>query len=102
MAARDNSCEKISLLYANHWVDSIQSKKQHITKVMVCEFVWRQNVGHVGKTLRLCGVHGHHNTMARRVSEIKLRMAGQTGKTDSRARRKFLGWRFQHGIDASH
>ena len=33
---------------------------------MVCEFVWRQNIGHVGKQLRLCGVHGHNRTMAHR------------------------------------
>ena len=73
MAARENNCETIESLHNNHWVDSIKGRTEHRTKVMVCEFVWRQYVGHVGKKLRLCGVHGHHHTMARRGSEIKFK-----------------------------
>ena len=73
MAARVNNCETIELLEAALWVDSIKKergkmKEQH-TKAMVCKFIWRQNVGHVGKQLRLCGVHGYHHTMARRGTE---------------------------------
>ena len=53
MAARENNCERIESLHNNHWVDSIKGRKEHRTKVMVCEFVWRRNVGHVGNKLRL-------------------------------------------------
>ena len=49
MAARENNCERIESLHNNHWVDSIEGRTEHRTKAMVCEFVWRQNVGHVGK-----------------------------------------------------
>ena len=85
MAARDNSCESISVLHANHWVDSIQNKKENITKVTVCEFVWRQHVGHVDNKLRLCGVHGHATLWRGEFVRQNRRMVGQTGKTDSRA-----------------
>ena len=77
MAARVDNCETIQLLEAAHWVDSTKMErgklKEPRTKAMVCEFVWRQNVGHVGKTQRLCGVHGLNHTMARKGSETKFK-----------------------------
>ena len=30
---------------------------------MVCTFTWKQNIGHLGKDIVVCGVHGHHKTM---------------------------------------
>ena len=30
---------------------------------MVCTFTWKQNIGHLGKEIVVCGVHGHHKTM---------------------------------------
>ena len=31
---------------------------------MVCTFIWRQNIWHVGTKVVVCGLHGHHATMA--------------------------------------
>ena len=68
MAARTNNSQDIEINYADHWVDDVvrvkQQRKQHITKIMVCTFTWRQNIGHLGSKDFVCGVHGHRDTMA--------------------------------------
>ena len=30
---------------------------------MVCTFTWKQNIGHLGKEIVVCGVRGHYKTM---------------------------------------
>ena len=40
-----------------------QKEKKARTREMVCEFVFKQNVGHLGKIIRIGAVHGHNMTM---------------------------------------
>ena len=44
------------------------------TKVMVCTFTWKQNVGHLGNKIVVCGVHVHRITM-------KMDLSGEVTKT---------------------
>ena len=30
---------------------------------MVCTFIWKQNIGHLGKEIVVCGVQGYYKTM---------------------------------------
>ena len=30
---------------------------------MLCTFTWKQNVGHLGNNIVVCGAHGHRKTM---------------------------------------
>ena len=33
------------------------------SRFLVCEIVFKQNIGHIGKEIVVCGVHGHYRTM---------------------------------------
>ena len=57
--------------WTDHWVDNAACGKKWITKIMVVTFTWRQNIGHIGTTIVICGVHGHRDTMAQRCSHPK-------------------------------
>ena len=66
-AARKNVCHMIQCLECHAWVDGEWNqggkKKATITKVSVCAFTWKQNIGHLGKRIQVMGVHGHYRTM---------------------------------------
>ena len=67
MAVRKNVCENIECVYSDSWVDGIWNVKGKnntaTTRVMVCKFTWKQNIGHLGKDVTVMGVHGHYRTM---------------------------------------
>ena len=53
-----------------HWLMvCLKEKKEQAkkglagTKIMVCTFHWKQNIGHFGKKVTVMGVHGPYNTM---------------------------------------
>ena len=41
----------------------LKEKQVATTKVMVCAFEWKQNIGYLGKRVVVMGVHGHYHTM---------------------------------------
>ena len=41
------------------------SDKMARTRLMVCEMEFKQNIGHIGNYVRVCGVHGHNMTMSK-------------------------------------
>ena len=67
MAARKNNCQGMECLYCESWFDGtfrLKGKTQvATTKVMVCAFEWKQNLGYLGKQVNVMGVHGHYHTM---------------------------------------
>ena len=71
IAARTNDCMQGVCNWTDHWVDNAACGKKWITKIMVVTFTWRQNIGHIGTTIVICGVHGHRDTMAQRCSHPK-------------------------------
>jgi len=38
-------------------------QKQALSRSMVCRIYFKQNVGHIGRSVVVCGVHGNYNTM---------------------------------------
>ena len=66
MAARKNNCKGMKILYSKEWVDGLFKKdkknKEAITRVMVCQFDWRQNLGHIGLVVKVMAVHMHYHT----------------------------------------
>jgi hypothetical protein len=66
MAARKNNCQAMECLYYDAWHDGTFKLKGTgqvaNTKVMVCAFDWKQNVGHLGNKVNVMGVHGHYHT----------------------------------------
>ena len=72
MAARKNNCNGIMVLCYEPWFDSSfkqsQKKKIATTKVMVCTFDWKQNIGDLGNKVNVMGVHGHYHTMNMNIS----------------------------------
>ena len=34
-----------------------------MTKILICAFTWKQNIGHLGKRIVVMGLHGHYRTM---------------------------------------
>ena len=67
MAARTNVCEEIEQLHTASWCDGtwrVNGKlKTATTRVMICKFKWKQNIGHLGNEVTVMGVHGHYKTM---------------------------------------
>ena len=41
------------------------SDKMARPRLMVCEMEFKQNIGHIGNYVRVCGVHGHNMTMTK-------------------------------------
>ena len=77
MAARKNNCAGVTCLHSDAWTDGVWKQKGKTrtatTRVMVCEFHWKQSIGHLGNSVRVMGVHGHYRTMnmlfAKRVTD---------------------------------
>ena len=67
MAARKNVCVRAQALDCHAWEDGHWNKngkkKTATTKALVCEFTWKQNIGHLGRNIVVMAVHGHYRTM---------------------------------------
>ena len=68
MAAKTNECQGIKLLQCSKWIDGTWKEtggktKTATTRVLVCKFTWKQNIGHLGKHVTVMAVHGHYRTM---------------------------------------
>ena len=73
-AARMNNCSQIE----NHVIQSTLDgylkchkdvRRVAFSNIMVCTFKLKQRVWHLGYTITVMGVHGHHTTMNRKLSE---------------------------------
>ena len=67
MAARKNVCSQVELLHMAAWTDGTwRVKGKHrtaTTRIMICRFHWKQNIGHLGNDVTVMGVHAYYRTM---------------------------------------
>ena len=74
IAARKDTCNGLKCMEfdANLDHDYKQSgkAKRAITKSLVCEISFKQNIGHLGKSIMVCGVHGNFMTMKCKWPEV--------------------------------
>ena len=65
-ARKDNTTSLESLeyeVYSDHTYTEKGKPKQARSRMLVCTVGFKQNVGHLGKEMVFCGVHGHYRTM---------------------------------------
>ena len=67
IAARKDNCTYVELLdydiNCDHDYRECQKDKQAYTRMLSCKVGFKQNVGHLGKSVNCMGVHGHSRTM---------------------------------------
>ena len=67
MAARMDNCTYLELLEYDPFIDNPypgkSKKKEAVSRMLTCKVGFKQNVGHLGKSLVAIGVHGHAKTM---------------------------------------
>ena len=77
MAARKDNCLKMECHDCKPWVDGrFRTNGKSMTastKVMVCTFHWKENIGHLGDKITVMGVHGHRHTMNMNVQKNNYR-----------------------------
>ena len=63
----DVTSSLVCLHYENHGHPYREKSKDKSarSRIMVCEVGFKQNIGHLGKKVVVCGVHGHYKTMKR-------------------------------------
>ena len=65
-ARKDNTDSLVSLEYDVHDDHDYKEKKKTKTarsRTLVCRVGFKQSVGHLGREIVVCGVHGHYRTM---------------------------------------
>ena len=65
-ARKDNTTSLESLMYDVYNDRDYKTKgrpSQATSRIIVCRVGFKQNVGHLGKEIVFCGVHGHYRTM---------------------------------------
>ena len=74
IAARKDNCTYVELLdydlNFDHDYREKQKVKQAYTRMLSCKVGFKQNVGHLGKSLNCMGVHGHCRTMKMQWKEV--------------------------------
>jgi hypothetical protein len=67
IAARKDTCNGLKCIEYNPHIDhnyrANGKNKRAITRSLVCEVSFKQNIGHLGKSIMVCGVHGNFMTM---------------------------------------
>ena len=66
MAARKDVCRQVEIRHTAAWIDGTWQEK---TRIMICRFHWKQNIGHLGYHLTVMGVHAHYRTMNMQFAE---------------------------------
>ena len=67
IAARKDNTTGLRMLCHRVWDDHHYKEdgqdKMARSRALACEVAFKQNIGHLGKDIRVCGVHGHFRTM---------------------------------------
>ena len=67
VAARKDTCTYLSLDYFevtdDHSYNEKRKKKMAHSRIIICTVGFKQNIGHCGKDLVVCGFHGNYKTM---------------------------------------
>ena len=67
IAARKSVCKQVEMLHWDAWPDGTwKDKGKHraaTTRLLICRFHWKQNIGHLGHQVVVMGVHAHYRTM---------------------------------------
>ena len=67
MAARTDTCTGLHMLeYDRHDDHDYREKRKDniaLSRILFCKAGFNQNIGHCGKEIVVCGVHGHNRTM---------------------------------------
>ena len=67
VAARCDNCTDLKLLdydvHLDHTYTQQRKKKMAKSRMLTCKVGFKQNVGHIGKSVTICGVHGNFKTM---------------------------------------
>ena len=67
MAARKNVCSKVERLHMAAWTDHTWTEKGKTkiatTRILICKFHWKQNIGHLGSDVTVMGVHAFYRTI---------------------------------------
>ena len=77
IAARKDNCTYVELLdydiNFDHWYREKQKDNQAYTRMLSCKVGFKQNVGHLGKSVNCMGVHGHSRTMKMQWKEVYIK-----------------------------
>ena len=68
IAARKDIAHYVTCMHHEVYEDHPYRKDGRVnmarTRLMVCKVSFKQNIGHLGKDIIVCGVHGHNITMS--------------------------------------
>ena len=74
IAARTDTSDMLELLeyevHRDHRYREKGKEKIAKTRMLTCKVGFKQNVGHLGKVIVVCAVHGHHHTMNAQWPEV--------------------------------
>ena len=68
IAVRKDTCSELSLLDHLAHLDVYHNEKKQknrgsVSRFLTCAITFKQNIGHLGNQIVVCGVHGNQNTM---------------------------------------